>query len=166
MDTPVDELVKGQPESRPQPLPLAAVVDAVTEPMNEEAGAGGCGHEREGPQEVGAEEKITLSVPSPPRSPDISLMVSAIEAESDTISSRSPGTSSLHSLCSMEGSLGSSGSGELSLPLRFLCEAHTHMGKMGWCCKNSGSFLLQSVNALRKELQLLTKWPLKQREVS
>ena len=57
------------------------------------------------------------------------------------------------------------GSEELSVPLQFLREAHVHLGKMGWCCRDSGAFLLESIQALRKELRVLTAWPAKQREV-
>ncbi len=54
---------------------------------------------------------------------------------------------------------------ELAPPLEFLLEAHRHLGRMGWCCKQSGAFLKHSVSALRKELDILTKLPEKQREV-
>ena len=55
---------------------------------------------------------------------------------------------------------------ELSVTLQFLCEAHTHLGRMGWCCKDNGRFLLETVQVLRRELQILTRLPPKQREVS
>ncbi len=61
---------------------------------------------------------------------------------------------------------GREGGGGLSLPLQFLFKAHDHLGKMGWCCKESGSFLIKSVMSLRDELQTLTRHPPKERDVS
>ena len=54
----------------------------------------------------------------------------------------------------------------LALSLRFLCEGHVQLGKMGWCCRDEGLFLQESVSVLRHELKVLTKLPPKQREVS
>lgn len=54
---------------------------------------------------------------------------------------------------------------DIALPLRFLCDGHAQLGRMGWCCRDSGTFLLESVSVLRRELRVLTKLPPKQREV-
>ena len=97
-------------------------------------------------------EKLTLPVCSETPSPSVSI---------DSTSSPSTTTSSLvnedSDVCGLDE--------KLTPPLDFLLEAHRHLGRMGWCCKQSGTFLKHSVQALRKELAVLTKLPVKQREV-
>lgn len=156
-------MVKGQPE--PKPLGGESVQGETIE-----MASGGCGpsgvtekEEKRGPN-LDEIENMDLSVPLPPTSSELTNLLSALDAESASRSSlnssHSPLNSSL-SVCSVEGT----SRDRLSPRLQFLCESHAHLGKMGWCCKDAGSFLLESVSALRKELQILTRLPPKQREV-
>lgn len=53
----------------------------------------------------------------------------------------------------------------LSPVLQYLQEAHLFLGSMGWCCRDDGCLLKVMVEALRRELRVLTALPHKTREV-
>ena len=55
--------------------------------------------------------------------------------------------------------------GGVSPELRYLQEAHGHLGSMGWCCHDNGCFLKAMVCSLRRELRVLTAHPARVREV-
>ena len=101
------------------------------------------------------EELNHFHVPCPPASPEFLLRY-------DDSNSPSTPVTSFPSMGDVDASI----EDDLNPSLKFLCEAHEHLGQMGWCCKDSGSFLIESVTVLRRELQILTRLPPKQRDVS
>ena len=172
------ESVKGSPE-----LKAPTDVDGDGEPMEvmtgEKVTASQRSPDKDGSKKEGKENEeeeddkriSRLYVPTPPSSPALSLILSSIEDEDVTAKkSQSPAPVII---CSPSTSSSSSSSishshtrwGDMALPLQFLCEAHEHLGRMGWCCKDSGVFLIETVRVLREELRILTKLPPKQREV-
>lgn len=102
-------------------------------------------------------EPLTLPRPSP----DLPVAMETDEERDPLRASHSPLSTSV---CSDSSHVTLAAEG-LAPHLRFLCESHAHLGKLGWCCRDSGMFLLESVSTLRRELQLLTGLPPKQREV-
>lgn len=100
------------------------------------------------------EKELMQCTPPPPHAP----VPAALPSNCKTSPSSSP---SLHHFFSSPPAVRE----ELCPTLEFLLEAHKHLGRMGWCCKQGGVFLAQCVQALRKELAILTRLPPKQREV-
>lgn len=155
-----DDVVKGGSDSRTLSVcettnkegPLA---DKEEETLRKEAAFTSADMEITGMEE-GEKEGVQCTPP-----PTSSLPVSAASSVSGICRITSLSPSSLHHLCSSPPTTGE----KLSSPLDFLLEAHRHLGQMGWCCKQGGVFLTHSVQALRKELAILTKLPAKQREV-
>ena len=113
---------------------------------------------------------VGVSVPQPHPSPEAPCLSPkppvAMETDKEEENVLQSASSSPHSLNVSVTSDPGNVMTELALPLRFLCEAHAQLGRMGWCCRDSGAFLLESVSVLRRELRLLTRLPPKQREVS
>ncbi len=108
-----------------------------------------------------------VSAPQPRPSPELPVAMETGKEEGSPLHSAPSSPHSLNvSTASSDPGHVTAGVVGLALPLRFLCEGHAQLGKVGWCCRDSGAFLLESVSALRRELKVLTRLPLKQREVS
>lgn len=159
---PVVEPVKG-PKTTPSPMP-GAVIREMEADRDSGRGQEHPGEDQEEPMECSipqdTQDRMSPSggvVATPPcHSP-----ITSSQGSVSTHLSISPGDDD-----PCGGSRGGASSEEeLSPPLQFLCEAHRHLGKMGWCCKDSGALLLEGVATIRRELQVLTRLPPSQREV-
>ena len=110
---------------------------------------------------------VTTPTPRPktPTAGDKLNSLSSSSVSSPAMDRTSSPSTSCSSIINVDSDDPASLSETLAPPLEFLVEAHRHLGRMGWCCKQNGVFLKHSVQTLRKELNILTRLPGKQREV-